>query len=151
VPSKSRQYANQYTFPIYRLPLELIQRTAFFPASNSLIATTYVCPYSRVVLLPVPTLWSHIDFGQPRNSQAFLERAGGGPIHVSLGLHPDELVFASLYDKVPRLVLVKYSIHTLNLDLVAYPMLSLKELRVTGRGCLAATRKITKLERQLEI
>lgn len=151
MPSKSRQYANPYTFPVYRLPLELIQRIAFFLANNSLIATTYVCLYWWVVPLPAPSLWSHIGFGQPRKSQAFLERAGGGPIHVSLGPHPDEFIFVPLYDKVPRLVSVKCSIHTLNLDFLAYPIPSLKELRVTGGGCLAATRKITKLERQLEI
>ena len=128
-----RRHINVLQSPIYRLPSDVFSEVAsHLQPESDLIRFTHVSYRLRAALLSDPSLWSYIDSSHKERAQAFLQRSGQTPLHLSW-VEYEHQKFPLLPSHMARLV----SLEMCNCEsqkeaTLSQPMPALRSLRIDG-------------------
>ena len=110
--------------PVNRLPPEILSAIFSLAVAKTVIRggahralpwarITHVCRRWRTVALDCPSLWAHLQFGNPLFTQVMLERSGAAPLTVTVPdedhIHRFESVLSIALSQLDRLRAVEYS------------------------------------------
>ncbi|KAH9857709.1 hypothetical protein C2E23DRAFT_892333 [Lenzites betulinus] len=130
---------------VNRLPPELLATIFFFVRTGSgrnsdvrLIRMTHVCAQWRAVALGAAGLWKRVSLDNTKGIEAFLQRSGALPVHLSVSLthHPVKATLRLIGSNMDRIRSLKVSVPG-NLDtefvtnrLKAFPAPMLEEMSI---------------------